>query len=118
MLNVQKPWVIELWKYCQSCFIDQYLFFHYRNKYTRHLADGTTRVEITDKVRYHFQRWFSHLDGLPPYVLRHNRLTLLAQNGATLEEMRWFKGAKGYNSVSPYLHGSTEMGKRLSKKVS
>lgn len=117
LISFKRKWVTELFDFVQKCFPDQLLFWHYKNEYVRYLPDGGIRTETTDLLRYYFKRWFKHLNSIPPYVLRHNRLTMLAQNGATLEEMRWFKGAKSYNSVTPYLHQSTEMGKKLSKKV-
>lgn len=40
-----------------------------------------------------------------PYLFRHNRLTMQATKGATVEELMYFKGASDIRSVSPYLHG-------------
>jgi len=41
---------------------------------------------------------------LCPYNFRHSRLTLLAEKGATIEELKRFKGARGDKSVTNYLH--------------
>jgi len=40
---------------------------------------------------------------LAPYFFRHNRLSLLADDGANLYQLMHFKGAKTPNSVLPYL---------------
>jgi integrase len=41
---------------------------------------------------------------LCPYNFRHSRMTLLAEAGATLEELKRFKGARTDSSVKPYIH--------------
>ena len=39
-----------------------------------------------------------------PYNFRHSRLTILAENGAGIEQLLHFKGSKHIDSISPYLH--------------
>lgn len=41
---------------------------------------------------------------LCPYNFRHTRMTLLAQKGATLDELLHFKGSTDIKSVRTYLH--------------
>ena len=53
------------------------------------------------------------------YLLRHNILTLLAQNGANFLELQMFKGAKLderiWGTVAPYVHVSQDLGKRIGR---
>lgn len=39
-----------------------------------------------------------------PYNFRHSRMTLLAEKGATLEELMRVKGGRTIQSVRPYVH--------------
>jgi integrase len=41
---------------------------------------------------------------LCPYNFRHSRMTLMAEAGATDEEIMRFKGARSIRSVHPYIH--------------
>lgn len=41
---------------------------------------------------------------LCPYNFRHSRMTLLAEGGATKDELMRFKGSRTDRSVTPYLH--------------
>ena len=56
--------------------------------------------------------WIKKFSPVPPYFLRHNRFSLMANAGATLWELMHAKGARSMNSVLPYL-GITE--KKLEK---
>lgn len=38
-----------------------------------------------------------------PYHFRHTRLTKLARQGATIDELMYWKGASSHQSVAPYL---------------
>jgi integrase len=53
--------------------------------------------------------------GVPPYFFRHNRLSMVMDNGGTLEDARYIKGAKGYSSVIPYAHMSTARAKKIAR---
>lgn len=39
-----------------------------------------------------------------PYNFRHSRMTLLAEQGATMDELKRFKGSSTDTSVKPYIH--------------
>jgi len=41
---------------------------------------------------------------LCPYNFRHSRLTLLAEKGATNDELKRFKGSSTDKSIKPYIH--------------
>jgi integrase len=41
---------------------------------------------------------------LCPYNFRHSRMTLLAEKGATKEDLKRFKGSRSDRSVSGYIH--------------
>jgi len=43
---------------------------------------------------------------LCPYNFRHSRLTILAENGATIETLKRFKGARSDKSIRKYLHAT------------
>lgn len=113
-----------LWEYVSKCPPGYYLFFHFRNRYVRRYKTkkGEQRVIIqtTDKLRYHFKKWFKGIpeeEGVPPYFLRHNRFSLLSEAGATPEEMRQFKGSKTFTSITPYLHMSSRMARNIAKRI-
>jgi len=42
--------------------------------------------------------------GICPYNFRHSRMTLLAEKGASIDNLMKFKGARSRRSVRPYLH--------------
>ena len=42
--------------------------------------------------------------GICPYNFRHSRMTLLAERGASIDNLMKFKGARTRRSVRPYLH--------------
>jgi len=110
----------ELFKYSSRVFDEMFLFFHYRSKYTRKVTTKSgeikVRIDITDKLRYFFARWFKETE-ITPYVLRHNRLSKLAEKGATMEQLRQIKGAKSFDSVMPYLHLSKEQAQKVGRKI-
>lgn len=119
-LNINKPMVKELSEYALGVYPDLLLFRTYANKYTRLYISKKKEVkEIisnSDKLRYYFKKWFKTKD-IVPYFLRHNRFSRLAENGATMEQLRMMKGARSFNSVTPYLHLSTDTAKSVSKHI-
>lgn len=68
--------------------------------------------KTSSMVNYWVKKW----TGKPAYWFRHNRLSYMAEKGATDRELMQFKGAKDYKSISPYLHLSTDTAKRMSNK--
>lgn len=115
--------VKELYLYGISCFADAFIFFHFQNKYKRFKPNkkGILKeyIDISDKLRYHFSKWFSGVipDSIPPYYLRHNRFSKLIQSGASMEDIMLLKGSKKLDSVRPYMHMSSERAEKLSKKM-
>jgi site-specific recombinase XerD len=117
VFNYKDDLIKELYLYTSKIMPDVLLFYHFRNRYTR-VRGVKTYIEITGKLGYYFKKWFKNVDNpVNPYFLRHSRMSQLSQSGATPEELRWWKGAKKYESVTPYLHQSEETAKKISKKV-
>jgi len=121
-LRISKPLVKELHEYATSCMPEMYLFYHYRSNYTRQHPTKkgiTERTEVTNRLRYYFDLWFKDIfqDSINPYYLRHNRMSKLAEAGASMQELRMLKGSRTYESVIPYLHMSSKTGKQLAKKI-
>ncbi|QGH73133.1 MAG: site specific recombinase [Siphoviridae sp. ctjeG17] len=109
-------------KYGLRCYDEAYIFPHFRGGYNRKRVTKRgiiERIEYADKLRYWVKKWFSVLpDGtITTYFLRHNRFSRLAEAGATMEQIRLLKGARTFDSVTPYLHMSTETAKKMSKKI-
>lgn len=122
-LPLRHKMVKELASFSVKNHPDMYLFWNYRGRYNRtHInkkGEIKQYVEIGDKLRYHMYKWFDTLvqGGVPPYFLRHNRFTKLAENDATAEDIRQWKGSKTLASVTPYLHMSSRTGKKLARKL-
>jgi len=120
-LSIRNAYVKEIYDLAKSLFGEIYLFYHYRGKYSRHTVnkkgEPQNYIEISYKLRYHFKRWFDNVieGGINPYYLRHNRFSKLAEKGATMEQIRLIKGAKSFNSITPYIHLSTRGAKQISK---
>lgn len=119
-LNLNKPLVKELEEYVFSMYPKLLLFRTYANKYKRRYVNKrgqiTEIISNSDKLRWYFKKWFADKD-IVPYFLRHNRFSRLAENGATMEQIRMLKGARSFNSVTPYLHLSMDTAKSVSKHI-
>lgn len=121
--QIKKPLIKEALDYCLSVMPEAYLFYHYRSGYTRKIltkkGEVKYRLEVTNGLRWYFGRWWDSVvaGGIPPYFLRHNRMSKLAEKGASLNELRMLKGSRTYESVMPYLHMSSRTGKTLAKKI-
>jgi integrase len=127
-LSMRNKLTKELYNYTKDIIPEILIFFHYRNKYTRYreiIRFGKPTGEfkqittITDKLRYHFKIWFKDLgiEGIPPYFLRHNRFSSLAEQGATRDQLYQLKGASDDKSIDYYTHLSTDSSKKLSKLI-
>lgn len=137
-LPLSDPLVKEFYQYTKGMPPIMYLFWFFRSKYNREKTKAKIKIrgengeikEIVkeyqkpyprsaDKMTYYFKRWFSEIfpGGVPPYYLRHNRFSSLAEKGKSLEEIRMLKGAKTYDSVVVYTHVSTEMAKKMAKDL-
>lgn len=85
---------------------------------TRYIKVGIRkRLVISDNLYYHVKKWFKGVfeDSIPPYYLRHNRFTKMAEKGALPEDIRLAKGARSIRSVEPYLHMSPRTLQKLKK---
>lgn len=121
------PWKKELVKilygYAASVFPDMFLFYHYRNKYTRTTINKKgeikSRDEISNKLLYHMKIWFDGVveGSIPTYFLRHNRFSSLSMKGVDMQQIRMIKGSKTYDSIMPYLHMSSKAAEEVSKKM-
>jgi integrase len=122
-LPLKKLLVKELLKYSLGIMPEAFIFYNYKGEYHRRRIDKRgnirERIEYSDKLRYHFSKWFSVLPvgSITPYYLRHNRFSKLSMAGATMEQLRLIKGAKTYNSIMPYIHMSTAMAKDVARKL-
>jgi site-specific recombinase XerD len=122
-LPLKNPMIKELYDYSLKCYPEVLLFYSFRNNYLRtsinKKGDVRTRNEITDKLRYYMRLWFDNVieGGIPPYYLRHNRFSKLAQKDASLESIRQLKGSRTLNSVMPYLHLSSKTAKEIGRKL-
>lgn len=119
ILNLSEPAVKELWQYVRKLPPKYRLFHMYRGEYVRKYVNKhgkeITYIQTTDKFRYHFYKWFDGvIDGsIPPYYLRHNRMSKLAEAGLSMPQLQVFKGSKTYESITPYLHHSTAEAKKI-----
>lgn len=117
------PMVRALYDYSRKMFSDMYLFYHFKNSYKRTVITKTGQVKEyecnSDLLRYWFKKWFAPVMRNPinPYFLRHNRFSSMVSRGATIEEVRLWKGAKTAESVTPYLHMSKRVVDKAAKSV-
>jgi len=118
------PHIEEFFKYAKSFPPSFYVFHGFRSPYrqivkskankkvlireqsgelTEHKEQVITSKEYLQAngvMKYYFNKWFK----LPPYFFRHNRLSLLAERGATDRQLLQAKGAKDYKSIQAYIH--------------
>lgn len=122
-LNYDLPLVKQLYAYTRKLYPDMLLFYHYRsNIKTLYKRKNGAIIEYSrsaDKLTYYFKKWFKGIlkEAIPPYYLRHNRLSRLMIDGFSVEEIRLYKGAKTITSVMPYLHLSSRQFKKFSSKI-
>lgn len=114
----------HIYEYARQLMPEMYIHYAYRGKYVRHVINKKgvvkTYAELSRPVRSNFAKWFTGILGdetVLPYHLRHNRFSQMSERGATAEEMRISKGARTYASVMPYIHLSSERGKKISKFI-
>jgi len=121
LLN-KNPMARELYTYAIACHPEQILFYHFKGKYHRKRLGKRgvyNRIETAYKVRYWVYKWFkNHLDtGIPPYFLRHNRFSKMAEKGASDRDIMQLKGSKTFESIRPYVHLSSKKSKQLASKI-
>jgi integrase len=76
-------------------------------------------TDTTYKVYNHFKHVFdgTELEGIPPYYLRHSRFTAMSEKGASIQDIKYWKGAKSIDSVNPYMHRSLAQAKKTSRLI-
>ena len=116
-LPITRKHVTELYKYALSLFEDLNIFYDlvsYKVRYyTTKKGDKKQYTIITDRVYYYIRKWL----GVNPYFIRHSRMSSLSQNGASMNELRLYKGAKSFDSVYPYLHMSSQLSEKVGRKL-
>ncbi len=121
-LRYKKDLVKELYLYANGIFDEAYLFFHYRGEYVRTVMTKQglkQRIETSDKIRYHIKKWFKNVidDSIPPYYLRHNRMSKWSEAGLNTKDLRMLKGSRTEASVMPYIHMSKSTAQKAAKKT-
>lgn len=117
------PLARELFDFSQTVFPELYLFPNFKGEYLRECVrkDGSTytRVETSDRLRYHFKKWFKGVvdGGHVPYFLRHNRFSLWADQKIDMANLMQLKGAKSEASVAKYLHLSKLNAQKIARKT-
>jgi len=116
-IPIARKHATELWNYVNTLFEDIYIFYdmtsHRIRKHKTQKGDIKQYTIITDRVYYYINKWL----GVNPYFLRHSRMSALSQNGADLNELRQFKGAKSFDSVYPYLHMSSKVSQKIGRRL-
>lgn len=127
--------VKELWSYIQTVPGPVFLFWAFRSSRVRHgttvthtkKIDGKEVKEkkhydkkyrvLSDKLYYWFKKWFSVLfeDGVPPYYLRHNRSSVMAEN-CTAAEIAQARGST-ISSAEQYIHLSEKQAKKIGREL-
>ena len=114
---------IEVLNFKNKLMPELFIFHSFRGKYKRYrkLKDGSLKevTETHQKVTYWFKKWFENLDigTIPPYYLRHNRFTKMANKGASDREIKQIKGSRSDASIAYYIHGSRDTGKKAARLI-
>lgn len=123
-ISIKKmPMIKEFADFALALPPEMYLFYNFIGQYKRTYKNKKGEIKeynvTTDKLRYHVYKWFENVidNSISPYFLRHNRFSKMMAKGASLEQVRQWKGAKSINSVYPYVHLSKEMADKASKFV-
>lgn len=122
-LSYKNDLVREIYSFATATFPEMLLFYNFIGRYERTvvLKDGSVkkRIDTTTKLRYHVSKWFEGIiDGsIPPYFLRHNRFSKLAEAGVEMSDIRLLKGAKSMESVTPYIHLSSKKMKKITRYI-
>ena len=123
-IQLKNPYAKHILNYAKQLMPEMYIHHSFRGSYIRNVLNKKgvlkTYNEISRPVRYYFLIWFKNILGVEailPYHLRHNRFSKQSEAGSTPEEMRIMKGAKTYTSITPYIHLSSERGKKMAKTI-
>lgn len=117
-LHYKNNLVKIVYKYSMGVFPEMYLFYNYRSNCKTYVK-GKEYTYIAHNLGYHFKKWFKGVvdDSIPPYFLRHNRFSKMAERDVSMQQIQGIKGAKTIASVEPYVHMSTRNAKKLAKYI-
>jgi integrase len=113
--------VKELFDFSKKNFPEAFMFFHFRGQYKRMVTTKSgevkERIDITQKLNYHFKKWFSDVmpGSIPPYFLRHNAFSKMALSGSSTADIQYIKGSRSIESVTPYIHMSVKKAKDIAR---
>lgn len=120
-LKYALPQVKQIYQYSKGLPENMYLFKNFASNKIRKTTYKTSTgeiktkeyIETAAKIYYYSIKWF----GLLPYFLRHNRFSKMMEEGATSDDIKFIKGAKSMESVTPYQHMSARTSKNISKLI-
>jgi len=109
----------EVYNYCKNCIPDTPVFYNFisknKNKVSWKTKKGEPHFKEYDRDAKRINYWVNKWSKRPSYWFRHNRMSLLAMKGATDRELMFFKGAKDYKSIAPYIHLSKAAAEKVAK---
>lgn len=134
-----KDSLIQLvWEYVKTIPGSMYCFYFFRSRAKRY---GVTKTytkknkitgekeivtkrydkiydEVSSKLRYYLPKWFNVLfpEGIPPYYLRHNRMSIAAEN-LDSQALMLLKGSKTEGSIRPYIHQTRKTQRKISQEL-
>lgn len=137
-LPLKDPLIVEVWEYVKQYPNRFFLFFFFRSKAVRYGVTKTykrkNRItgemetvtkhydkiydEISHKLRYYIPKWFTVLfpEGIPPYYLRHNRMSIAAEK-LDSSALMMLKGSKTEASVRAYVHQTRKTQRKISQEL-
>lgn len=135
MLPIKNKYVKKLWKYIKTVPGPVFLFWAFRSNRIRKGTTVTHKKNIngreikvkkhydneykilSDRLYYWFKKWFSVLfkNGIPPYYLRHNRSSVMAEK-CTAAEIAQARGST-IASAERYIHLSEKQAKKIGREL-
>jgi integrase len=122
---IKNPHILEFWNYAKAAgFPDFKMFFSFRNKaiggtkkqiVTYTIKTGEKRIKEYGENSHRLYYWLTKWSKITPYFFRHNRFSSMAEQGATIQDIKHAKGSKTLASVEPYIHLSKFTARKLSR---
>lgn len=113
-----------LLQYAQTLPPNIFLFYHFRSNRVRITKNKKGHIKeqpvLSDRLYYHFKKWTTSIfpDGIPPYYFRHNTFSkLIMSDNITESDIKFLKGSKSLESVTPYLHLSKARSLKIGKHI-
>lgn len=111
--------LLEAYDYCKKCIPNTPVFYNFISETTNKVCwktkTGEPRFKTYTRPSKRINYWIEKWSGNPAYFFRHNRMSILSMKGATDRQLMFFKGAKDYKSVQPYLHLSKKESQKIAK---